>query len=173
VENPKLKILERTLNTSGLFNRLLDQIWFFQMRALLHLPFMLHADSDRRYEYKKSSGLDAAREVHLARFIVQLLMKGLKVRPVGITPLTPNSTGTAPHARPRSDREAHDLHRHPSMEECGLQYRIRQICPDKPSWPSQSESPSCGSIKDDSRMRKAIAKEFSTPIPNSIFAFIL
>jgi hypothetical protein len=120
VENPQLKILERTLNTSGLFNRLLDQIWFFQMRALLHLPFMLHADSDRRYEYKKSSGLDAAREVHLARFIVQLLMKGLKVRPVGITPLTPNSTGNPPMPGPGQIARPHDLHRHPSMEECGL-----------------------------------------------------
>ena len=41
----------------------MTQIWFFQIQALVHLPFMLRAATERRYEYNKFSCLKACREV--------------------------------------------------------------------------------------------------------------
>ena len=39
------------------------QIWYFQLGILAHLPFMLRAATERRYEYSKFSCLKAAREM--------------------------------------------------------------------------------------------------------------
>jgi hypothetical protein len=50
------------------FERLMAQIWHFQLEALLHTPFMLRAASERRYEYSKISCLRASREL-LKRWI--------------------------------------------------------------------------------------------------------
>ena len=43
------------------FDRLVVQIWYFQLAALLHLPFMLR--NERRYDYSKFSCLRASREI--------------------------------------------------------------------------------------------------------------
>jgi hypothetical protein len=64
-EIPVLAVVERSLAVSGQFDRLLAQLWFFQLKALLHLPFMLCAGTDRRYEYSKFSCLNASRELVL------------------------------------------------------------------------------------------------------------
>jgi hypothetical protein len=45
------------------FDRIVMQIWYFQLGALTHLPFMLRAATERRYEYSKFSCLKAAREM--------------------------------------------------------------------------------------------------------------
>lgn len=45
------------------FDRLMLQIWFFQLEALLHLPWMLRAATERRFEYSKFSCLKASREM--------------------------------------------------------------------------------------------------------------
>lgn len=39
------------------------QIWHFELEALLHLPFMLRAANDRRYEYSRVSALNASRSL--------------------------------------------------------------------------------------------------------------
>jgi len=39
------------------------QIWYYQLEALLHLPFMLRAAKERRYDYSKFSCLKASREM--------------------------------------------------------------------------------------------------------------
>ena len=45
------------------FDRLMVQIWYYQLEALLHLPFMLRAAKERRYDYSKFSCLKASREM--------------------------------------------------------------------------------------------------------------
>jgi len=44
-----------------LYNRFLPRFWHHQARTLLHLPFMLKATTDRRYEYNKIAALESAR----------------------------------------------------------------------------------------------------------------
>lgn len=46
----------------------MTQIWFYQIQGLVHLPFMLRASTERRFEYSKFSCLKACREV-LWRYI--------------------------------------------------------------------------------------------------------
>ena len=43
-----------------LYDRLLPHFWHHQVRTLLHLPFMLKATQDRRYEYSKIACLESA-----------------------------------------------------------------------------------------------------------------
>ena len=47
--------------SSLLYTRILPQFWHHQARALLHLPFMLKAATDRRYGYNKIAALESAR----------------------------------------------------------------------------------------------------------------
>lgn len=44
-------------------SRLMGHFWYFQVVAFLHLPFMLRASTERRYEYSKISCLRASREL--------------------------------------------------------------------------------------------------------------
>ncbi len=44
-----------------LYSRCLPRFWYHQIRTLLHLPFMLKATTDRRYEYNKIAALESAR----------------------------------------------------------------------------------------------------------------
>jgi len=60
---------DRTSAAASAFDRLMSQIWYFQLQALLHLPFMLRASTERRYEYSKFSCLKASREV-LYRYLL-------------------------------------------------------------------------------------------------------
>ena len=46
-----------------MYTRLIPQFWHHQARILLHLPFMLMAATDRRYEYNKIAALESAREM--------------------------------------------------------------------------------------------------------------
>ncbi|KAH7351100.1 hypothetical protein BKA65DRAFT_396694 [Rhexocercosporidium sp. MPI-PUGE-AT-0058] len=58
---PDMVVNDRTREAALTFDRLMAQVWFFQLEALLHLPFMLK--SERRFEYSKFSCLKASREV--------------------------------------------------------------------------------------------------------------
>jgi hypothetical protein len=53
----------QTEQTVADFDRIVMQIWYFQLGVLAHLPFMLRAATERRYEYSKFSCLKAAREM--------------------------------------------------------------------------------------------------------------
>ena len=46
-----------------IYSRLFPQFWHHQIRALLHLPFMLKASQDSRYEYSRIAALESAREM--------------------------------------------------------------------------------------------------------------
>lgn len=52
-----------------MYDRLLPQFWHHHIRALLHLPFMLKASQDRRFEYNRIAALESAREM-IIRFQV-------------------------------------------------------------------------------------------------------
>lgn len=39
------------------------QVWHFELATLLHLPFMLRAADDRRYEHSRVSCLNASRSL--------------------------------------------------------------------------------------------------------------
>jgi hypothetical protein len=54
---------EKSHQAAENFDRLMIQIWFFQLKAFIHLPFMLRAATERRYEYSKFSCLKASRDV--------------------------------------------------------------------------------------------------------------
>jgi hypothetical protein len=45
------------------FRRLTTQIWYFQLEAVLHFPFMLRAVNERHFGYSKSKCLEAMREM--------------------------------------------------------------------------------------------------------------
>ena len=45
------------------YNRLLPQMWHYHARMLLHLPFMLKATTDRRFEYNRIAALESSREM--------------------------------------------------------------------------------------------------------------
>lgn len=53
---------DRSRTAVQLFDRLMFQIIYFQFVALLHLPFMLRAAKERRYEYSKFSCMKSSRE---------------------------------------------------------------------------------------------------------------
>ena len=48
---------------SQLYTHYLPQFWHHQARTLLHLPFMLKATTDRRYEYNRIAALESARQM--------------------------------------------------------------------------------------------------------------
>lgn len=48
---PEFSVGEDT--TMQMYERLLPQFWHHQVRTLLHLPFMLKASQDRRFEYNR------------------------------------------------------------------------------------------------------------------------
>ncbi|KAJ0415401.1 hypothetical protein BJY00DRAFT_304889 [Aspergillus carlsbadensis] len=53
----------RTRESSAEFERIMCQIWHFELASLLHLPFMLRATSERGFEYSRSKCLNAARNL--------------------------------------------------------------------------------------------------------------
>ncbi|KAL8794932.1 MAG: hypothetical protein Q9195_002514 [Heterodermia aff. obscurata] len=61
--------------TMQMYERLLPQFWHHQVRTLLHLPFMLKAGQDRRYEYNRIAALESAREM-IARYQVVRPVQG-------------------------------------------------------------------------------------------------
>lgn len=46
-----------------MYSHVLPQFWHHQARTLLHLPFMLKAATDKRYEYNRIATLESAREM--------------------------------------------------------------------------------------------------------------
>ena len=62
-ELPINLLKDRTREASVQFERIMCQIWHFELAILLHLPFMLRAVTDRRYEYSYVCCLDASRNL--------------------------------------------------------------------------------------------------------------
>lgn len=49
--------------TAKTMDRMLCQLWHFQIESLVHLPFMLRSATERRYEYSKFCCLNASRDL--------------------------------------------------------------------------------------------------------------
>lgn len=60
---PEHSTFERNEVTADLFDRALVQIWHYELESLVHLPYMLRAAVDRRYEYSRLSCLSASRKL--------------------------------------------------------------------------------------------------------------
>ncbi|RAL61369.1 hypothetical protein DID88_009503 [Monilinia fructigena] len=45
------------------FDRIMSQIYYFQLESFLHLPFMVRAATERRFEYSKFTCLKSSREI--------------------------------------------------------------------------------------------------------------
>lgn len=60
---------EASGKANQIYNRFLPQFWHHQARTLLHLPFMLKATTDPRFEYNRIATLESAREM-IARYRV-------------------------------------------------------------------------------------------------------
>lgn len=72
---PELVVGEDT--TMQMYERILPQFFHHQVRTLLHLPFMLKASQDRRYEYNRIAALESAREM-IARYQVIRPIQGYR-----------------------------------------------------------------------------------------------
>ena len=62
-EMPTSLIDGRTEEAASDLERILCQIWHFELETLVHLPFMLRAATDRRYDYSRISCLSASRNL--------------------------------------------------------------------------------------------------------------
>lgn len=55
--------LEPVTAADRMYDQLMPQFWHHQARSLLHLPYMLKAATDRRFEYNKIAAVESAREM--------------------------------------------------------------------------------------------------------------
>jgi hypothetical protein len=62
---PRLESANRSRQVAQQFARLTTQMWYYQLETLLHLPFMLRAATEHRYEYSKIACSRASREILL------------------------------------------------------------------------------------------------------------
>ena len=65
---PNLSIGRRSLEDIEAFDLVLSQMWYYQLVQMLHLPWMLRAFKNPKYEYSKLSCLRASREM-LIRYL--------------------------------------------------------------------------------------------------------
>jgi len=62
-ELPEYCTFERNETTADMFDRALIQLYHYELESLVHLPYMLRAAVDRRYEYSRLSCLAASRNL--------------------------------------------------------------------------------------------------------------
>jgi hypothetical protein len=62
-ELPVSNEFARSDHTADLFDRALVHVFHYELESLVHLPYMLRAAGDRRYEYSRLSCLNASRKL--------------------------------------------------------------------------------------------------------------
>jgi hypothetical protein len=75
-EVPNVPPTARTLESSAVLERLMVQMWHFELKIFIHLPFLLRAPTESRYEYSKITALQASRN---------MVMRWFALRNAGIT----------------------------------------------------------------------------------------
>lgn len=70
-EVPNIPSTARSPESSAVLERLVGQIWHFELKILVHLPFLLRAPNESRYEYSKIAALQASRNVILRWFALR------------------------------------------------------------------------------------------------------
>lgn len=68
---PNIPSTARSPESSAVLERLVGQIWHFELKILVHLPFLLRAPNESRYEYSKITALQASRNVILRWFALR------------------------------------------------------------------------------------------------------
>jgi hypothetical protein len=68
---PNVPSTARSPESAEVLERLVGQIWHFELKIFVHLPFLLRAPSDSRYEYSKITALQASRNVILRWFALR------------------------------------------------------------------------------------------------------
>ncbi|KAL5406589.1 hypothetical protein PMIN04_011995 [Paraphaeosphaeria minitans] len=73
---PNVPPTARTAESFDVLERLMVQMWHFELKIFIHLPFLLRAPQESRYEYSKVAALQASRNV---------VMRWFALRNAGIT----------------------------------------------------------------------------------------
>ncbi|KAF2874479.1 hypothetical protein BDV95DRAFT_487963 [Massariosphaeria phaeospora] len=73
---PNVPSTARTPESAAVLERLIVQIWHFEMKVFIHLPYLLRASRESRYEYAKITALQASRNI---------VMRWFALRNAGIT----------------------------------------------------------------------------------------
>ncbi|KAJ4295381.1 hypothetical protein N0V90_007393 [Kalmusia sp. IMI 367209] len=73
---PNVPPTARTAESYDVLERLMVQMWHFELKIFIHLPFLLRAPQESRYEYSKVAALQASRNI---------VMRWFALRNAGIT----------------------------------------------------------------------------------------
>ncbi|KAF7925205.1 hypothetical protein BELL_0270g00040 [Botrytis elliptica] len=63
-----IETVSKDPSSAAKFDRIMSQIYYFQLESFLHLPFMVRAATERRYEYSKFTCLKSSREI-ISRYL--------------------------------------------------------------------------------------------------------
>ncbi|KAH8730793.1 hypothetical protein GQ44DRAFT_699863 [Phaeosphaeriaceae sp. PMI808] len=75
-EVPNIPSTARSPESFSTLERLMVQLWHFELKVFIHLPYLLRASRDSRYEFSKVTGLQASRSI---------VMRWFALRNAGIT----------------------------------------------------------------------------------------
>lgn len=70
-EVPNVPSTARTPESAAVLERLVQQIWHLELKIFVHLPFLLRAHQESKYEYSKITGLQASRNVIMRWFALR------------------------------------------------------------------------------------------------------
>ncbi|KAF2830822.1 hypothetical protein CC86DRAFT_284227 [Ophiobolus disseminans] len=70
-EVPNIPSTARSPESFAALDRLMVQLWHFEMKLFIHLPYLLRATTDRRYEYSKVTALQASRNILMRWFALR------------------------------------------------------------------------------------------------------
>ncbi|KAF2749539.1 hypothetical protein M011DRAFT_484951 [Sporormia fimetaria CBS 119925] len=70
-EVPNVPSKARSPESAMVLERVALQVWHLQLKMILHLPFLLRAAKESRYEYSKISALQACRDIMLRWFALR------------------------------------------------------------------------------------------------------
>ncbi|KAE8838353.1 hypothetical protein HRS9139_02736 [Pyrenophora teres f. teres] len=70
-EVPNIPTTARSPECHAVLERLMVQAWHFETRIFIHLPYLLRAHQDKRYDYSKVTALQASRNVLMRWFALR------------------------------------------------------------------------------------------------------
>jgi len=70
-EVPNIPPTARSPECHAVLERIMVQTWHFETRIVIHLPYLLRAHQDKRYEYSKVTALQASRNVLMRWFALR------------------------------------------------------------------------------------------------------
>ncbi|CAN9251811.1 unnamed protein product [Alternaria alternata] len=70
-EVPNIPSTARSPESFATLERLMVQVWHFEMKIFIHLPYLLRAHLDNRYDYSKVTALQACRNVLMRWFALR------------------------------------------------------------------------------------------------------